>query len=76
MLRFIVVIPMDNSRPCHAPFDCTHFIQGITLNSERTPGITRGRLEEMWQAEVDELERTGTPVEAPAAAISSAILIR
>lgn len=33
-------------------------------------------LEEKWQAEVEELETAGTPVEAPEAAMSGAILIR
>lgn len=39
-------------------------------------GITRASLEEKWQAKVDGLGRAGTPVAAPEAALSGAILIR
>ncbi|CAM9711168.1 unnamed protein product, partial [Sphacelaria rigidula] len=37
--------------------------------------MTRTSLEEKWQAKVDELKAVGTPVAAPEAAMSSAILI-
>ncbi|CAN0131334.1 unnamed protein product [Pylaiella littoralis] len=43
---------------------------------QQTAWITRASLEEKWQAKVDELERAKTPVEAPGAAMSGAILIK
>ncbi|CAN0330986.1 unnamed protein product, partial [Ectocarpus sp. 8 AP-2014] len=43
---------------------------------QRTRGITRADLEEKWQAKVAELNGAGTPVAAPEAAMSGAILIR
>ncbi|CAM9712032.1 unnamed protein product, partial [Ectocarpus sp. 8 AP-2014] len=43
---------------------------------QRTRGITRADLEQKWQAKVAELNAAGTPVAAPEAAISGAILIR
>ncbi|CAM9312171.1 unnamed protein product [Ectocarpus fasciculatus] len=43
---------------------------------QRTRGITKAGLEEKWQAKVAELNRVGTPVAAPEAAMSGAISIR
>ncbi|CAM9497291.1 unnamed protein product [Ectocarpus sp. 4 AP-2014] len=43
---------------------------------QRTRGITRADLEEKWQAKVAELNVAGTPVAAPEAAMSGAILVR
>eukprot|EP00752_Nemacystus_decipiens_P014355 g12771.t2 len=42
----------------------------------QSPGMTRSSLEEKWLTKVDELKRAGTPVAAPEAAMSGAILIR
>ncbi|CAM9581697.1 unnamed protein product, partial [Ectocarpus fasciculatus] len=42
----------------------------------QTLGMTRAILEEKWQAKVADLDRAGTPVAAPDAAMSGAILIR
>ncbi|CAB1118449.1 unnamed protein product [Ectocarpus sp. CCAP 1310/34] len=42
---------------------------------QRTRGITRADLEQKWQAKVAELNSAGTPVAAPEAAMSGAILI-
>ncbi|CAN0172863.1 unnamed protein product [Ectocarpus sp. 8 AP-2014] len=43
---------------------------------QQTRGITRAILQEKWQAKVADLNRAGTPVAAPDAAMSGAILIR
>ncbi|CAN0125674.1 unnamed protein product, partial [Ectocarpus sp. 12 AP-2014] len=45
-------------------------------DEQLTRGITRADLEEKWQAKVAELNGAGTPVAAPEAAMSGAILIR
>ncbi|CAN0040813.1 unnamed protein product [Ectocarpus sp. 13 AM-2016] len=49
---------------------------GSTSKTEPTRGITRAILEEKWQAKVVDMKRAGTPVAAPDAAMSGAILIR
>ncbi|CAM9992266.1 unnamed protein product, partial [Ectocarpus fasciculatus] len=81
----IIYNPADDTRTVTMPLPQSYrlaleMLEELASSSrsktEQTRGMTRAILEEKWQAKVADLTRAGTPVAAPDAAMSGAILIR